>query len=92
LKRRPDWYDKSMKTAISLPDKLFAAANVYAQQRDMTRSELYAKALAEYLQRQRHRRDRITARTNAALAEIAANGGEQLTEAGGLESLRRLPW
>ncbi len=78
-----------MKTAISLPDKLFAAADLYAQQRDMTRSELYAKALAEYLQR--HRRERITARINAALAEIAASGGEQLPEAG-LQSLRRLPW
>lgn len=76
-----------MKTAISLPDSLFAAADLYAQQRDMTRSELYAKALGEYLQR--HREDHVTERINAALEKIT---NDQRMGEGSLESLRRLPW
>ena len=76
-----------MKTAISLPDNLYAAADLYAQQQDMTRSELYAKALAEYLQH--HRDENVTERINAALVKITQN--ERMHE-GSLDTLRRLPW
>ncbi len=41
--------EKSMKTAISIPDALFLAAEEYAGQCRISRSELYQKALAEYL-------------------------------------------
>jgi metal-responsive CopG/Arc/MetJ family transcriptional regulator len=76
-----------MKTAISLPDGLFAEADLYAQQQDMSRSKLYAKALAEYLQR--HRGEDVTARINDALDKI---GDQQISGEGSLDSLRRLPW
>ncbi len=39
-----------MKTAISLPDPLFTAAEQFAQERGLSRSELYAQALRYYLQ------------------------------------------
>jgi hypothetical protein len=45
-----DGYTIGMKTAISLPDPLFAAAEQFAQERGLSRSELYAKALQFYLQ------------------------------------------
>lgn len=38
-----------MKTAISLPDALFEAADRMAKRLSMTRSELYARALAAYV-------------------------------------------
>lgn len=38
-----------MKTAISLPDELFAIADDFAQSRGMSRSELYAAAIREYI-------------------------------------------
>ena len=38
-----------MKTAISLPDKLFHEADVFAERAGLSRSELYATAVAEYL-------------------------------------------
>ena len=41
-----------MKTAISLPDDLFADAEALAQQLEMSRSRLYVAALREYLARQ----------------------------------------
>jgi metal-responsive CopG/Arc/MetJ family transcriptional regulator len=78
-----------MKTAISLPDNLFAAADAFAQQRDMTRSELYAKALSEYLQR--HPTDNVTKKINAALKKMEGSSDQPIQEYG-LESLRKLPW
>ncbi len=78
-----------MKTAISLPDQLFAEADLYAQQQDMSRSELYAKALGEYLDK--HKADNITEKINVALSKIHSQG-EKIIGEYGLESLRRLPW
>lgn len=48
-----------MKTAISIPDPLFEAADRLAHRLGVSRSELYAKAMAAYLER--HRQDGITA-------------------------------
>jgi metal-responsive CopG/Arc/MetJ family transcriptional regulator len=38
-----------MKTAISLPDELFSAADALAGRLGVSRSELYATAVAEFL-------------------------------------------
>ena len=38
-----------MKTAVSLPDPLFEAADGLAQELGISRSELYARALAAFL-------------------------------------------
>jgi metal-responsive CopG/Arc/MetJ family transcriptional regulator len=40
-----------MKTAISLPDSVFEAAEVLAPQLGFSRSELYTKALQAYLKK-----------------------------------------
>jgi len=40
-----------MKTAISLPDDVFHAAERHARRARKTRSQLYAEAIAEYLRR-----------------------------------------
>ena len=52
-----------MKTAISLPDKLFADADALAKKLSVSRSELYATALSEYVGR--HNAAAITARLDA---------------------------
>jgi metal-responsive CopG/Arc/MetJ family transcriptional regulator len=57
-----------MKTAISLPDDLFASADAYAERAALSRSELYARALREYLER--HDEDRVTTQLDAVCAEI----------------------
>ena len=56
-----------MKTAISIPDPLFQAAERTAKRLGISRSELYATALAEYLRDNRH--GNITERLNALYAE-----------------------
>ncbi len=40
-----------MKTAISVPDELFARADRLAQKLGVSRSEIYSRALAEFLAR-----------------------------------------
>ena len=39
-----------MKTAISIPDKLFLAADQYAKNHGVSRSNLYAKAVAKFIE------------------------------------------
>ena len=41
-----------MKTAVSLPDDLFRLAEATARRLRVSRSELYAKAIAEFLKQQ----------------------------------------
>lgn len=74
-----------MKTAISLPDHLFAEADLFAQQIDVSRSELYARALDEFLSR--HRQDNLTEKINAAMQKIKEPSNEM-----GVQTLRNLPW
>ena len=45
-------YTAVMKTAISLPDPLFALAEKTARKMKVSRSQLYALALAEFLSQQ----------------------------------------
>jgi hypothetical protein len=42
-----------MKTAISIPDPLFEEAERIAKRRGMSRSELYSRAVAEYVRGER---------------------------------------
>jgi metal-responsive CopG/Arc/MetJ family transcriptional regulator len=42
-------YSTSMKTAVSIPDPIFEAADRLARRRRISRSELYAEALAKLL-------------------------------------------
>lgn len=47
-----------MKTAISVPDPIFAKADRLAKQLHMSRSELYTRAVEEYVGEHRHSRVR----------------------------------
>lgn len=66
-----------MKTAISLPDDLFESADELAGQMGVSRSQLYATAVAEYVAK--HRGQDVTARLNEVYGE----------EEGGLPPERR---
>jgi metal-responsive CopG/Arc/MetJ family transcriptional regulator len=52
-----------MKTAISLPDELFKAAETLAGRMGVSRSRLYANALEEYIDR--HQARRVSERLDA---------------------------
>jgi metal-responsive CopG/Arc/MetJ family transcriptional regulator len=49
-----------MKTAISIPDEIFESAQQLASSLGISRSELYARAVTELLER--HRADKVTER------------------------------
>jgi len=78
-----------MKTAISLPDQLGHAADLYAMQMDMSRSELYAKALSEYLYK--HKLDDVTERINVAMSKIQDVGHKENFELG-VSTIRNMEW
>jgi len=57
----------AMKTAISIPDDVFESADELAQEMGVSRSELYATAVVEYLAK--HRAEDVTARLNEVYAK-----------------------
>lgn len=57
-----------MKTTLSLPDDLFISADAFAARTGRSRSEVYAEALREYLQR--HDQDQITASLDDLASQI----------------------
>jgi metal-responsive CopG/Arc/MetJ family transcriptional regulator len=57
-----------MKTAVSIPDEVFAEAERLAKRMKRSRSEIFSRALAEYIAR--HTPDRVTEAMNRTLAEV----------------------
>jgi metal-responsive CopG/Arc/MetJ family transcriptional regulator len=55
-----------MKVALSIPDDLFASAEALGKRLGVSRSRLYATALADYVAKQRGQK--VTARLNAVYA------------------------
>jgi metal-responsive CopG/Arc/MetJ family transcriptional regulator len=68
--RYDDGYTATMKTAISIPDTIFQQAEKAAQQMKMSRSELYTKAVASFLER--HHAQDITGKLNEVYAKEAS--------------------
>jgi antitoxin MazE6 len=56
-----------VKTAVSIPDPLFQAADRAAKRLRLSRSELYARALERYLENAPD--DEVTARLDAVYAD-----------------------
>jgi metal-responsive CopG/Arc/MetJ family transcriptional regulator len=63
-----------MKTAVSVPDDLFAQVDRLARRSRRSRSEVYSAALREYVAR--HAPDEMTARLDAVVAETGDPGYE----------------
>jgi len=74
-----------MKTAVSLPERLYKDAEKAAKSMGIPRSQLFAKALEEYISH--HTRDKVTEKLN----EIYKNSNiESNIEETSLESIREL--
>jgi metal-responsive CopG/Arc/MetJ family transcriptional regulator len=63
-----------MKTAVSVPDDLFAQVDRLARRSHRSRSEVYSAALREYVAR--HAPDEVTARLDAVVAEAGDPGAD----------------
>ncbi len=66
----------SIKTAVSIPQPLFTEAEALADRLGVSRSRLYAKALAEYMEH--HENERLLEMINAAYVEPLDKREKQL--------------
>lgn len=78
-----------MKTAISIPDKVFSSADALAKSLGLSRSELYATAVAEFLSK--HQDRQVTARLDSVYAEEDSSLSPGLTQLQA-KSLAREEW
>lgn len=58
-----------MKTAVSIPDRLFAAAERYARRHGMPRSQVYAEAIERLIAEEESEED-LTATLNAVCEAV----------------------
>lgn len=56
-----------MKTAISIPDPIFEAAESLASSLGISRSELFTKAVADFIKQEKYKN--VTARLNEVYAQ-----------------------
>ena len=61
-----------MKTAVSIPDDLFAQVDRLARRSRRSRSEVYSAALREYVAR--HAPDEVTAALDAVMEQVGQTG------------------
>ena len=78
-----------MKTAISLPDPVFRSADTLAHRLGVSRSALYAIAVAEYVAK--HQDAKVTERLNAVYAAEPGKPDPALAKAH-RRTLRRNEW
>ena len=78
-----------MKTAISLPDDLFAAVDALARRLGVPRSRLVAEALAEYVAK--HKASRVTEQLDAVYSAEAWKIDEPMRRAA-RRILKRNDW
>jgi len=78
-----------MKVAVSIPDEIFAETEYLAKRLKSSRSELYSRALGEFLKR--HAPDRVT---EAMDEVIAAVGGttDAFSRRAARQILRKVEW
>ena len=78
-----------MKTAISIPDDVFEAAERWARRTERSRSQLFSDALREYLAR--HTSDDVT----EAMYRVCIDVGvavDEFTASAARDVLKRVEW
>ena len=78
-----------MKVAVSIPDEVFSETEELAKRLNVSRSEVYSRALSEFLRR--HSPDRVTELMNQVVAAV----GEQpdpFAKRAARRVMRRVEW
>ena len=79
-----------MKTAVSVPDDLFAKADRLAKRSRRSRSEVYSAALREYVAR--HAPDEVTAGLDAVIAGLGEPGPDEFAGRAARRTLESVEW
>lgn len=82
-------YTNGMKTAISIPDDIFEEAERLAAELQTSRSQLYSRALQEFVAR--HAPDRLTEAMNRVVNEIGPEIDE-FSQRAAYRVLERVEW
>ena len=80
-------YTFGMKTAISIPDDVFSEADELARELKQSRSQLYTRAVREYVAR--HSADSVTVALDAVVAEDSDSAFAKIA---GRSVLERSEW
>lgn len=78
-----------MKVAVSIPDEVFAEAEELAKRLKASRSEIYSRALSEFLHR--HTPDRVTELMNQVVT-AADEPADPFTKRAARTVMRRVEW
>jgi metal-responsive CopG/Arc/MetJ family transcriptional regulator len=78
-----------MKTAVSIPDKVFSETELLARRMKKSRSEVYSLALAEYVAR--HAPERVTESWDRVCAEVGETA-DAFTATAARRILERTEW
>jgi metal-responsive CopG/Arc/MetJ family transcriptional regulator len=79
-----------MKTAVSIPEDVFAGAERLAKRTKRSRSEIYAAAVREYIAR--HSGDAVTEAMNSVMDEVGATGADAFVSLAVRKTLERVEW
>jgi metal-responsive CopG/Arc/MetJ family transcriptional regulator len=82
-------YTSGMKTAVSIPDKVFERAERLARRTKKSRSQLFSDALKEYVAR--HAPDDVTEAMNRVCDEIG-DTRDEFVAAAARRTLERSEW
>ncbi len=82
-------YTPLMKTAISLPDPIFEAADVLAAKFKVSRSELYVMALEKFIQE--HQETDVTNRINAFI-EMHGQPVDEVFLSSSVKDMKKVEW
>jgi antitoxin MazE6 len=78
-----------MKVAVSIPDEIFAEAEYLAKHLKASRSEIYSRALGEFLGR--HAPDRVTEAMNEVIA-VLGDTRDTFSRRAARRVLRKVEW
>jgi metal-responsive CopG/Arc/MetJ family transcriptional regulator len=79
-----------MKIAVSIPDDVFAEAESLAQRLNTSRSELYSRALTEFVGH--HAPDRVTEQMNHVMSEIGGREPDVFRAEAARQAFKRTEW
>jgi metal-responsive CopG/Arc/MetJ family transcriptional regulator len=79
-----------MKIAVSIPDEVFAEAESLARRLNTSRSELYSRALTEFVGH--HAPDRVTEQMNRVVSDIGKSKPDPFRAEAARRVLQRTEW
>lgn len=79
-----------MKTAVSLPDDVFECAERLAKRLKLSRSQLYSRAIGEYVSR--HAPDAVTEALDRVCGELEGQTEGELAMAASRRILEQTEW